>query len=229
MALRRIFQTSVGLFFLLFSVLFSTACNPQVVSAGCQQVTISYDNGGAPTGINFTLTAYVGNTAVGSASGTLPPNGTRSNLTISLNPVQPDGTTIDIKDQSKALIISVKCRGNATTWFTPGDDRIDGQPGDRLAVYCALGEGKLIVWGVRPDSTGYLLASFQYRDIVAAGPKGLSKSGGKNGGVISVSVDGKNNFWVAWNGQVDTPRGSFYADGQPDHGFAKGFNCMFTK
>ncbi len=104
------------------------------------------------------------------------------------------------------------------------DGRVNGKCGDRVAVWCD--SDILEVWGVGLDSKGFTLFDFKYADIVAAGPKGLSRDLGPLG-VVSVSVDAKGNFWVAWNGKVTLPSGSFFADGQPDHGFAKGFWCSF--
>lgn len=110
------------------------------------------------------------------------------------------------------------------------DGRVDGKCGDRIAVYCntAATPPNLEVWGVGTDSKGVHLTKFVFSDIEKAGSQGIYKNLGKLG-VISAAVDSQNNFWVAWNGQVSVPSGAFYADGQPDHGFAKGFQCSFKR
>jgi hypothetical protein len=97
-------------------------------------------------------------------------------------------------------------------------------------VYCntLATPPNLDIWGTDTNSKGVRLATFTFTEIVNAGPKGLAKNLG-NLGVISVAVDANNSFWVAWNGQVSVPSGSFYADGQPSHGFAKGFQCSFAR
>jgi hypothetical protein len=115
--------------------------------------------------------------------------------------------------------ITAETGEEAPSWFDPGDDRVDPRPGDRVAVYCDIPESTLTVYGINDVGQGFFLDRFSYSDIVASGPSGVTHHLGENGSV-SVSVDGQNNFWLAWNG------GKFNATGQGD--FAKGFNCAFT-
>jgi hypothetical protein len=99
-------------------------------------------------------------------------------------------------------------------------DRIDWRPGDRIVLWCDMPD-TLVVYGVADDSHGFPLASFKYADLLKAGPRGITKEPAGNNGTVSASVDDQYNFWVAWNG------GQYGADGQPDHGFAKGVKCTF--
>jgi hypothetical protein len=111
-----------------------------------------------------------------------------------------------------------------------GDGRVDGKCWDRIAVYCntSANPPNLDVWGIDTTSKGFRLTTFPFSDIAAAGPRGLTKNLGSLG-KVSVMVDANNSFWVAWNGKVSVPSGSFIADGQPNHGFAKGFQCNFAR
>jgi hypothetical protein len=98
---------------------------------------------------------------------------------------------------------------SGVTFFNPNDNRVDPRPGDRLAVWCNQPD-KVVVYGVSDDlpanQSGFHLATFSYKDVVAAGDKGLSRNTGSTG-IITVSL--KNGwFWIAWNG------GKYRATGQ---------------
>jgi hypothetical protein len=111
---------------------------------------------------------------------------------------------------------------SAVSWFNPNDSRVDGRPGDRLAVYCdpAATPPSVDVYGVEDNSKGVFLATFNNVDLLKAGPKGITKS--VDGlGTISMMQDGDNRFYVAWNG------GQFRATGQGD--FSKSFTCNFAQ
>jgi hypothetical protein len=103
---------------------------------------------------------------------------------------------------------------------TLGDGRADGRPGDRIAIYCDAPDS-LVVWGIDNESRGFPLTTFSAQQLKRAGPRGITRKLGSLGS-ISASVDAKNNFWVAWNGGV------FSANGLPNRGFAKGFQCKFS-
>jgi hypothetical protein len=111
-----------------------------------------------------------------------------------------------------------------------GDGRVKSNCAERLAIYCdaTANPPSITIWGVGPDSKGFKLTTINFDDILNAGPNGTSKQI-NNKGTVSVSVDAQNNFWFAWNGQVNVNGNSFYADGQPEHGFAKGFACNFKR
>ena len=108
--------------------------------------------------------------------------------------------------------------GNSASPFTDG--RVDGRPGDRIAIYCKTDTNTLEVWGIDRSGNGFLAALFDYYAVVGAGSAGVTRYIGINGS-ISASVDSQNNFWVAWNG------GQYNATGQGD--FAKGFHCDYPK
>lgn len=110
---------------------------------------------------------------------------------------------------------------SAPQYWNPGDNRVDPRPGDRLAVWCNQ-PGKLVVYGIDNNGKGFLLTTFNNMAILTAGSLGVTKNLGANG-TVSVSEDSQGNFWLAWNG------GQWNADGQPNHGFAKGISCDFTK
>ncbi len=117
-----------------------------------------------------------------------------------------------------------------TSCSVGSDGRVDANCAERVAVYCntSANPPTLDVWGIGRDSQGIHLTTFVFADIVKVGPTGLTRSLGKLG-TVSVMVDVTNHFWLAWNGQVTVPSGSFYADGQPGEGFAKGFACNFAR
>jgi len=95
---------------------------------------------------------------------------------------------------------------------------VDARPNERLRVYCDITGGTISAYGVDNNGNGFPLATWKYVDVYLAGSKGIGKFA--DGGVISLSVDSQNNFWVAWNG------GRFGANGQGP--FAKAFNCAFS-
>lgn len=115
------------------------------------------------------------------------------------------------------------------TWFDPHDGRVDGQPGDRVVIWCNLlnlkapDQPNIVVYGVGDQTNqthGFLLHQFMYTDLIKAGPGGLTVNAGPGNGLISIVVklDG-NTLWiyVAWNG------GNFHATGQGI--FAKSVKC----
>jgi len=114
-----------------------------------------------------------------------------------------------------------RCTSSQTTaaspqYFNPGDGRVNGAPGDRIAVYCNPAES-LEVWGI-VDSQGFPLAVFEREALMIAGLRGVEKDAGSNG-KVSASVDTQGNFWVAWNSEAHG------ANGQGD--FAKDGVCVF--
>jgi hypothetical protein len=108
-------------------------------------------------------------------------------------------------------------------FFSPGDNRLDPRPGDRIAVWCNPPD-TVVVYGVKEtDSGGFWLVSFSNKELLKMGKNvGIYKPV-PNNGQVSVSTDGQGNYWAAWNG------GEHGADGQPEHGFAKGFHCDFPQ
>ncbi len=122
---------------------------------------------------------------------------------------------------SLLAILAITSACYPVTPFVPEiDDRIDSRPGDRIVLWCDMPD-TLVVYGVADDSHGFPLASFKYADLVEAGPNGITRTPAGDNGTVSASVDDQYNFWVAWNG------GQYRADGQPEHGFAKGVKCTF--
>lgn len=113
----------------------------------------------------------------------------------------------------------------AVMWFNPGDKRVDGHPGDRIAVWCntTATPPNIVVYGVGDNATngshGFWLATFNNADLLKAGKAGITKNAGAGNGTVSAMQDGSGNFYVAWNG------GIFKATGQGD--FAKSFSCKF--
>ncbi len=138
---------------------------------------------------------------------------TTSRSTITWRCIAAGPTTVTIDNDS------LSPGSKALEFFTPGDGRINGRPGDRIAAWCnTSGEhaGLLDVYGVDDRGKGFQLTTFNLPDVVAAGSKGITKDLGPTGSV-SASSNGQGDFWVAWNG------GSFGANGSGD--FAKGLNC----
>jgi hypothetical protein len=136
-------------------------------------------------------------------------------------------TTITIVcTSSGAKVTIINCpwdcgsSGSTVTFFDPKDGRKNGWPGDRVVVWCNLDSGILDVYGINGEGKGFPLTTFNVKDVVRAGIKGITKNLGSTG-LVSVSVDDQNNFWLAWNG------GPFNANGQGD--WAKGFNCPFKR
>lgn len=123
--------------------------------------------------------------------------------------VGPNATMGDIKGSPAA------CQNQqpAAQWFNPNDGRVDPQPGDRLAVWCNA-DGSIVVYGVNNDSEGFYLTTFNHKQTLAAGPKGIYHNLGKTG-VVSINESPETYFWLAWNGG-------------PYGNSAKGFQCRFS-
>ena len=197
---------------------------------GCNAVQVSYTaqgDGGSGQLLGFVVSHSNTLAVLGAGSGPSTPAGSTQTASIPLNPAQPSGTpltvdmfSVDSGGSPVQTRFTGVCGGNLAgraEFFNPGDNRVDPRPGDRLAIWCEQPD-TLTVYGVGDDSRGFLMVRFSYKALLAAGPKGLAQRAGANG-TVSASTDGKNNFWVAWTG--------LRADGQPDHGFAKGFSCAF--
>ncbi|MCC7206598.1 MAG: hypothetical protein IT323_04790 [Anaerolineae bacterium] len=202
------------------------ACVPPDIGPiliGCTSVQGTYTvytPGLAPEAIEVRDNA---GSVLGSALVATQPGGTTYTVTIPLNPPQPEGTVLSVVQVStSAVLASGPCSGALATpvpsFFNPGDGRVDPRPGDRLAIYCNRPAGSVDVWGVDDKSKGFRLATFTFDDLAAAGLSGLYVTAEPNG-TISLSMDEQGNLWAAWNG------GQYGAEGQPGHGFAKGFRC----
>jgi len=107
-------------------------------------------------------------------------------------------------------------------FFNPEDGRVDGRPGDRIAVWCnpASKPPNVDVFGVDTQGGGFHLATFVIADLIAAGPKGMTVNLGETG-TVSAMIDDQNNLYIAHNG------GSQNATGQGD--FAKSIHCNFIR
>jgi hypothetical protein len=106
----------------------------------------------------------------------------------------------------------------AVTWFAPGDARINGQAGDRIALYCntTAKPPTLGVILIDDQGKGFLGLAFDYAKLKAAGTQGLSASSGGN--KVTAVADGSGNIFATWVGQ-------FGANGQKD--FAKLITCNY--
>jgi hypothetical protein len=119
---------------------------------------------------------------------------------------------------ARATIVQPTC----ASFYSPGDSRVAPDPGERIVAYCntSATPPNVDVWIVDGESHGKRLTTFNFKDIVAAGPKGLYRTVNPYG-VVSIMVDSQNNFWLALNG------GLFKANGQGS--WAKGFKCDFAR
>jgi hypothetical protein len=126
---------------------------------------------------------------------------------------------------------SAGCQGNFPTtqlnsaiFFNPADNRVDGQTGDRIGVYCKTATELEVLGGVDGEAVGY--AVFNLSDLLAAGEAGETlplrsylTQQPDNLSHISVQlsrVDGNDYVYVTWNG------GTYTATGQ--HDFVKMFD-----
>jgi hypothetical protein len=100
------------------------------------------------------------------------------------------------------------------TWYTATDGRINGNAGDRIAIYCRK-SGRIEVWSIN-DSQGRFLVEFNHTVVDAAGRAGLRIAVG-NQGVVTIGGDGQGQYWASIYG------GPNNASGTGD--FAKTFNC----
>lgn len=100
--------------------------------------------------------------------------------------------------------------------FYPGDDRLNGKPSDRVAVYCNQATGTIGVYVVNNAGQGTASTEFSGAAVVAAGSAGLTRNLGANGSV-TIHGNAQGNFWLAWTG------GPYGANGQGD--FSKTVAC----
>lgn len=177
----------------------------------------AYKGTGSSTGVGFAGGMYT----------TTKPYTFVVTIVYSLNGVVFNTITITLNcTLTNAIVTIINCpqdcgsSGSTITFFDPKDGRKNGWPGDRVVVWCNLDDRILDVYGVNNEGRGFPLTTFNFKDVVKAGIKGVTKNLGVTGS-ISLSVDNQNNFWLAWNG------GPFNANGQGD--WAKGFNCPFKR
>lgn len=112
----------------------------------------------------------------------------------------------------------------AVTFFDPGDGRVDGKPGDRLAVWCNTDEDpqNIVVYGIGDQSNGshgFFLIKVTPEKVEANSESIRTFDAGTGNGTVSIEGDGKGDFYIAWNG------GIFHATGQGP--FAKTVYCDF--
>jgi len=184
--------------------------------------------------IHLPLVFYAGEQLTISAE--LPPEGRSTQITASIGGIiltAPVPGTITYQFNTRALVEGnwysnniagavwqVSCgfappvaASNAPpppVFFDPGDIRVDGQPGDRLAVYCPS-DKQLQVIGIGANGKGAGVAVFNPADVIAAGKAGLSvplKSYADptvDLGRVTVQMtlnDGVTSIYIAWNGGI---------------------------
>jgi hypothetical protein len=112
---------------------------------------------------------------------------------------------------------SINCGGGGVTFFTPNDARVNGQPGDRIALYCNSAAKPPTVGVILIDDkgNGFVGVTFDYAKLKAAGKKGLTVTAPGGNQVTAIS-EGTSNILARWSGQ-------FGANGQGD--FAKLIAC----
>ena len=105
-------------------------------------------------------------------------------------------------------------------FFNPGDARLNGQPGDRLAVYCnnTAKPANLGVILIDNTGTGFSELKFNFDAVKAAGKAGLTLKDGL-GNAVRAYHTGANTFYVAW------VSGQYGANGIDI--FAKAVGCIF--
>ncbi len=103
--------------------------------------------------------------------------------------------------------------------FNPDDGRVEGDPTDRLVIYCDAEWREFEVWGIRPDSSGYRLTIFVFDDLTEVAGRAVLQTA-RDGSRIAAVIDRTLPiFTVQW---FDGP---YNANGVPP--FAKRFRCPF--
>lgn len=102
----------------------------------------------------------------------------------------------------------------AVTSYQATDGRIDGNAGDRIAIYCRR-TGRIEVWSII-ESQGHFLVEFNHNAVDKIGRTGLSVNLGSQG-VVTIGGDGQGLYWVSLFG------GPGNGSGAGD--FAKIFHC----
>lgn len=199
------------------------------VGSNCSGYTFGFKSTlflGSGESLKVTITNANTGESLGSSTVTFPAiKGFFGNLTKTVPNGTPLRFTFDITGFPQEYA-DTTCYSGPGLGSVSDDGRVNGQPGDRFAVYCSA--TSMTVYGVAPDSSGFLVANISFADVVKAGAAGFNAS--KDGlGTLSVSVDGGNTFYMAWNGQITSKGGNFYADGSVKNGFAKQFSCAFRR
>jgi len=202
--------TLIGIICLISGLLLS-ACNVKIEAAACDHFTLSFDNGGDPRANGpVTFTALVGSTPIGTANGVV--SGTRATVTIPFNQTVPDGTVITVV-AGPGVVATGACNSSTppkVTWFDPGDLRVDGWAGDRLAVYCP-NDKTIGVIGIGANGNGAGVAVFNVAQVIQAGKPGWSAplrsfvDPKVDLGVVSIQImpgDGVTSIYIAWNGGI---------------------------
>lgn len=78
-------------------------------------------------------------------------------------------TSFAVFGGNMVFTVTFSCR--ASTFFDPADGRIDGRPGDRLAIWCNTSGNtpNLLIYGVTSDSKGIFLSTVNFADLLKAG------------------------------------------------------------
>ena len=99
----------------------------------------------------------------------------------------------------------------------PNDDRVAGNAGDLIAIYCQYPYRNINVYGI-DQQRGVYLASFGVDKVVAAGLHGLTTDLGAKG-VLSITTIAPNTFYVVDKGGLIATFGM--------SNYAKVFTCNF--
>jgi hypothetical protein len=200
----------------------------EVVTSTCSSVTIS---GSAPGVLSVTVEVRNGAATLGIANFEAGPGGAYS-ATINFSE-QPAGSLLTVNAReafTESPIYNYSttfpCGSSSSTsgsggvtFFNPNDGRVDPRPGDRLAIYCntTANPPTIGVYGIRDDSRGVFLATFNVRDLLRA--RRITRALGSLGTLNAIAIDANGNFYIAWTG------GPYGATGQGI--WAKAFNCRF--
>ncbi len=188
--------------------------------AGSETITVTVTDGAGTVLVSVSINAPLG-VAGNPGNPTYATSPQYNPLTLTIESPAGNGfskQTVYSTEGACAGLSTLSKSSSEPQFFTPGDGRIDGKAGDRVAVYCNPSEDRLVVYGVDDSGKGFYLTTFSHSALVVAGSQGLTKHLGITGDV-SLSGDGKGTYWLAWNG------GPYRANGQGD--FPKKFSCIF--
>ncbi|MCC7447515.1 MAG: hypothetical protein IT324_08875 [Anaerolineae bacterium] len=183
------------------------------VGGDCNQVAVTFY--GAVSGTTYTI----------EENGVIAFSSSAVSGTVTFTRGAPLGGSVTISASESGVVLAsatFNC-GGAVTVFNPGDKSVSRAAGDRIAIYCNVGDTppNIDVWGINNQGKGSRLAQISYTELVAAGTNGLVRNLGSNGVLYAgVAGDGKT-FWFSRQG------GPYNATGKGD--FAKTVTCAGFK
>src|SRR5262249_30212236 len=138
--------------------------------------------GSASTSSGSTGTVTVCTRWIYSITPGVPPVCAATGLLPCIGAACPPGTVLS------GFTVTTNTSGGYITWYAATDGRIDGNAGDRIAIYCRK-TGIIEVWSIN-DSKGNFLVQFKHEAVDVAGGAGFYVTTANQ---ITVAINGNGH------------------------------------